>query len=111
MNDWDLLQQYVRDKSKEALDELVRRHLPMVHAAALRHERRFTAELSHELRTPLAHLRAEVDLLAGSTRDPDGSGTARSQVIRSEAVGADDLDDLLTSIRRLAASGTSALSS
>lgn len=53
-------------------------------AAALRHERNFTAELSHELRTPLAHLHAEVDLLAVG-----------------EPLGALERENLLTSIRRL----------
>ena len=36
MDDWSLLQQYVHEGSKEALDELVRRYLPLVYAAALR---------------------------------------------------------------------------
>nr|WP_269327958.1 ATP-binding protein [Kineosporia mesophila] len=53
-------------------------------AAALRHERNFTAELSHELRTPLAHLHAEVDLLAVG-----------------EPLGTLERENLLTSIRRL----------
>ena len=53
-------------------------------AAALRHERNFTAELSHELRTPLAHLHAEVDLLAVD-----------------EPLGPQEVENLLTSIRRL----------
>jgi two-component system, OmpR family, heavy metal sensor histidine kinase CusS len=53
-------------------------------AAALRHERTFTAELSHELRTPLAHLHAEVNLLA------DG-----------EPLDDQEIENLLTSIRRL----------
>ncbi|GAB6902530.1 ATP-binding protein [Kineosporia succinea] len=53
-------------------------------AAALRHERNFTAELSHELRTPLAHLHAEVDLLSPH-----------------EPLGAEAVEHLLTSIRRL----------
>ncbi|MCD5355204.1 HAMP domain-containing histidine kinase [Kineosporia mesophila] len=53
-------------------------------AAALRHERNFTAELSHELRTPLAHLHAEADLLTPG-----------------EPLHAQEIDNLLTSIRRL----------
>ena len=53
-------------------------------AAALWHERTFTAGLSHELRTPLAHLHAEVDLLA------DG-----------EPLGGQGIENLLISIRRL----------
>lgn len=36
MDDWSLLQQYVRDGSRTALDELVRRYLPLVYAAAVR---------------------------------------------------------------------------
>jgi len=36
MNDWELLQQYVRKDSRQAMDELVRRHMAMVYAAALR---------------------------------------------------------------------------
>ncbi len=36
MDDWKLLQEYVRSGSRSALDELVRRHVEMVHAAALR---------------------------------------------------------------------------
>ncbi len=39
MDDWSLLQRYVREGSSEALDELVRRHLAMVHASALRQVR------------------------------------------------------------------------
>lgn len=58
-------------------------------AAALRHERAFTAELSHELRTPLAHLHAEVDLLA------DGAG--------EEPVRREDVEGLRESIARLEA--------
>ena len=36
MEDFELLERYVRQGSRESLDELVRRHLAMVHAAALR---------------------------------------------------------------------------
>ena len=36
MDDWTLLQQYVAEGSTGAMDELVRRHAPMVYAAALR---------------------------------------------------------------------------
>lgn len=36
MDDWQLLRQYLADGSRAALEELVRRHLAMVYAAALR---------------------------------------------------------------------------
>jgi RNA polymerase sigma factor (sigma-70 family) len=36
MDDWKLLQEYAQSGSRSALDELVRRHVEMVHAAALR---------------------------------------------------------------------------
>src|SRR3954469_25118531 len=39
MDDSQLLEQYVRDGSTQSRGELVRRHLPMVHAAALRQVR------------------------------------------------------------------------
>jgi len=36
MDDWGLLQQYVRDASRDAMEQLVRRHQDMVYAAACR---------------------------------------------------------------------------
>jgi len=45
-------------------------------AAAMRRERRLTAEVSHELRTPLAQIRAEADLALRRDRDREGYRTA-----------------------------------
>lgn len=59
--------------------------------AALRHERAFNAELSHELRTPLAHLHAEINLMAGAARNGPSP----------QPVTAEELDELLESVRRL----------
>jgi RNA polymerase sigma factor (sigma-70 family) len=36
MTDWELLNQYVRERSNEAMGELVRRHGGMVHGVAMR---------------------------------------------------------------------------
>lgn len=54
-------------------------------AAALRHERRFSAEVAHELRTPLTVVLAEADL---ATRHPPSSadGQASFAVVRDEAL-------------------------
>jgi signal transduction histidine kinase len=41
-------------------------------AAAMRRERRLTAEVSHELRTPLSQIRAEADLALRRDRDREG---------------------------------------
>ena len=56
VNDADLLRQFARERSQEAFAELVRRHLNLVHSAALRQVRspQLTEEIAQSVFTDLA---------------------------------------------------------
>ncbi|GII56597.1 two-component sensor histidine kinase [Planotetraspora thailandica] len=67
-------------------------------SAALRHEKRVTAEIAHELRTPLTQLRLETEIALRQNRPPEQLRTALRQVL----VGTDRLADTVDTLIGLA---------
>jgi len=76
------------------LDQLLDRN-----AAALRRERRLTAEISHELRTPLARIAAEAELALRRTRTEEEYRAALDVVEQNARTMARIIDTLLAAAR------------
>ena len=76
------------------LDQLLDRN-----AAALRRERRLTAEISHELRTPLARIAAEAELALRRTRSEEEYRAALDVVEQNARTMARIIDTLLAAAR------------
>jgi two-component system, OmpR family, sensor kinase len=64
-------------------------------SAALRHEKRVTAEIAHELRTPLTQLRLETEIALRQDRPPAQLRAALQQVLEGTDRMADALDTLI----------------
>ncbi|GAA4585338.1 HAMP domain-containing sensor histidine kinase [Planotetraspora phitsanulokensis] len=64
-------------------------------SAALRHEKRVTAEIAHELRTPLTQLRLETEIALRQDRPPDQLRSALRQVLAGTDRLADTVDTLI----------------
>jgi signal transduction histidine kinase len=64
-------------------------------SAALRHEKRVTAEIAHELRTPLTQLRLETEIALRQDRPPGQLRAALQQVLEGTDRMADVLDTLI----------------
>ncbi|GAA1281314.1 two-component sensor histidine kinase [Planotetraspora silvatica] len=64
-------------------------------SAALRHEKRVTAEIAHELRTPLTQLRLETEIALRQDRPPEQLRAALRQVLAGTDRLADTVDTLI----------------
>ena len=68
-------------------------------SAAMRHEKRFSAEISHELRTPLAKIRAEAEIALRRRRTPAAYRDALATVLNSAERMSAVVDTLLVAAR------------
>ena len=103
----DELRERAADDLRPLSDELAPHELkPLVGAmnglfgridATLARERRFTADAAHELRTPLAVLRAQWDVVRGSS-----DSASRTVAERKLSTGMDRMDRLVTQLLALA---------
>jgi len=68
-------------------------------SAAMRHEKRFSAEISHELRTPLAKIRAEAEIALRRRRTPAAYRDALATVLNTAERMSAVVDTLLVAAR------------
>lgn len=88
----DVTQRFGRGGRPEELEELAADLDGLLDrlAAALRHERRLSAEISHELRTPLARITAEAELLQRERGD--------SPALQAVLASAAQMDQILSTL-------------